>query len=73
MFGGILMSIKVGIVKNRNPAERTVRVSFPMEDNLISKELQVLRQSNDNWMPEMDEEVVVLFTDQSNGYVVGVI
>lgn len=68
-----MASIKVGTVKLRNQAERTVRVQFPTQDNLISKELQVLRQSNDDWFPEIDEDVVVLFTDDSNGFVVGVI
>lgn len=73
MFGGILViNIKSGIVVSRNLSERTVRVKSPIDD-VVSRELQVLRQSNDNWLPKIDEEVVVVYTIDSNGFVIGVV
>lgn len=62
--------IRDGIVSSTNPANCTVRVTFPDKDDLVSGDLKVLtRGSKDNkdyWMPDVGESVVCLFLPNGN-------
>ncbi len=57
--------IRVGKVSSTNPADMTVRVTFPDERELVSADLPVLchgsKSDKDYWMPDVGEQVVCLF------------
>lgn len=69
------MEIKTGIVKTLYPERCTARVMFEDSDNLISAELQVVvkgsLKNKDYWMPDLESEVLCVFTNQKKGFILG--
>lgn len=69
--------IRVGKVSSTNPAQMSVRVTFPDEAGLVSDDLQVLCQGSksdkDYWMPDVGEQVLCVFlpSGRNRGYVLG--
>jgi len=62
--------IRDGIVSSTNPANCTVRVTFPDKDDLVSGDLRVLtrgsKNNKDYWLPDVGESVVCLFLPNGN-------
>lgn len=66
------MTNKTGIVKTIYPDRSTARVEFT-DTGLVSAELQIgyrgSHKDKDYWMPAIDEQVMVHFTEQGVGYI----
>ena len=65
--------VRVGVVSAKNG--KTVRCIFPDMDNMTSDWLFVLQSSEDSFVPDINDRVLVLypFGWNTDGYVLGVI
>lgn len=75
MFGGILM-IKVGKVSSVNVSDLTAKVFFEL-DGVMSIDLKIVQrptlESYVPWTPRNGEEVLCVYQDNRNGFIVGVV
>ncbi|WP_052087643.1 hypothetical protein [Paenibacillus wynnii] len=70
--------LRTGIVSTVNESTRSVRVTFPDKDDLVSGELPVIGPTmiglNIVELPEVGETVLVVYPDNSSdGFCIGVI
>lgn len=65
--------IKVGKVSSVNTSELTVKVFFELDDvmSIDLKVVQPITESQIPWMPRNGEEVLCVYQDSKNGFVVG--
>lgn len=61
--------VRVGIVKTINHDKKTARVLFP-DTGMMSGELRIVCQRID-WMPAIEDEVLCVYTEQKEGFIVG--
>lgn len=80
MNGNIKKTVRIGIVSAIYPEDGTARVTWPDEDNKVSAPLIVRQMFNapnhkSYYMPDVDEQVICLFSENSsnNGVILGAI
>lgn len=64
------MNVKVGQVVTTNPENHSARVKFYDSDDKVSSELTILAHLE---MPKVEDEVLCLMQNKTDGFILGVI
>lgn len=69
------MRVQTGEVTAIDPSNGTARVKMEEQDGKVSAPLSILYRgtlkNKDYWMPKIGEDVLCIFTKQSEGFIIG--